>query len=59
MPKQTEEKMPVDIIEKQLKTTFGAENFTPLLAEERAHRVPARPPFAGSAPRTFIADAEL
>lgn len=54
MPEWVEGKAPVELFEKWLKNMLGAENFTPLFAVERAHRVTARPLPTGSGPRTFI-----
>lgn len=55
LPEGAEGKDPTTFLEQLLITHYGREAFSPMLAVERAHRMPARPPPQGAPPRTFIA----
>lgn len=55
LPEGAEGKDPTLFLEQLLIKTYGREAFSPMLAVERAHRMPARPPPQGAPPRTFIA----
>lgn len=55
LPEGAEGKDPTNFLEHLLVNTYGREAFSPLLAVERAHCMPARPPPPGAPPRTFIA----
>lgn len=55
LPEGVEGKDPSTYLEQLLVHTYGREAFSPMLAVERAHRMPARPPLPGAPPRTFIA----
>lgn len=54
LPEGAEGKDPTMFLERLLNTTHGCEAFSPTLAVEKAHRMPARPPPQGAPPRTFI-----
>lgn len=55
LPEGAEGRDPTTFLEQLLISTYGREAFSPMLAVERAHRMPARPPPHGVSPCTFIA----
>lgn len=55
LPERAEGKDHTTFLEQLLDNTYGREAFSPTLAVERAHRMPAKPPPQGSPPRMFIA----
>lgn len=55
LPEGAEGKDPAVFLEQLLITSYGREAFSPMLAVERAHCMPTKPPPQGAPPCTFIA----
>lgn len=55
LPEKAEGQNLGDFVESWLKNTFPEANFSSAFAVERAHRVPAKPPVPGAAPRPLLA----